>query len=345
MSFSCCGSDHFERASFWWRCGFRRWHLVGFTESGSLEALAQSDLDEKKLSERLMSRLVHLFLRKVEMRGSDVRLDSSTVFKAGALPKAFIDPTKWVWKEGRAFHWRRSEHINCLEEVGQEGTRTRTLVVLKMNVKPPLETLSIPLRWLSFLAAFCMPGLLAGWESQFLMQMRLPALIENLEALAQDDLDEKKLNERLMGRLVHLFLRKVEMRGSDVRPDSSTVFKAGALPKAFIDRTKWVWKEGRAFHWRRSEHINCLEEVGQEVVQEHGPWSCWRWTSSHPWKLFPYLYGGSPSWQHFVCQGFSTALPRSWLACGRVSCGHCCGSDHFGRASFWWRWGFQHWGR
>ena len=85
-----------------------------------LETLAlleepQGDLDEKKLNERLMSRLVHLFLRKVEMRGSDVRLDSSTVFKAGALPRTSIDPAKWEWKECRAFRWRRSEHINCLE--------------------------------------------------------------------------------------------------------------------------------------------------------------------------------------------------------------------------------------
>ena len=66
--------------------------------------------------------------------------------------------------------------------------------------------------------------------------------LENLEALAlldrpEDDLDEKKLNERPMSRLVHLFLRKVEMRGSDVRLDSSTVFKAGALARTSIDPT------------------------------------------------------------------------------------------------------------
>ena len=84
-------------------------------EALNLQEVPQKDLDEEALNEHLMSRLVHIFLRKVEMRGSDIRLDTSVVFRSGAIPRTSIDPSKWEWKECRAFKWRRAEHINCLE--------------------------------------------------------------------------------------------------------------------------------------------------------------------------------------------------------------------------------------
>ena len=75
----------------------------------------QPDLDEVAVHQVLMSRLVHHFLRKVEYRGSDIRVDTSLIFKPGSIPRTSINPDKWVWKECRAFRWRRSEHINLLE--------------------------------------------------------------------------------------------------------------------------------------------------------------------------------------------------------------------------------------
>ena len=75
----------------------------------------QPDLDEVAVHQVLMSRLVHHFLRKVEYRGSDIRVDTSLIFKPGSIPRTSVNPDKWVWKECRAFRWRRSEHINLLE--------------------------------------------------------------------------------------------------------------------------------------------------------------------------------------------------------------------------------------
>ena len=75
---------------------------------------APGDVDEAKIHERLMAQLVHQFLRIVEVRGSDIRLDTSVVFKPSAVPRTSIDPSRWAWKERRSFRWRRSQHINLL---------------------------------------------------------------------------------------------------------------------------------------------------------------------------------------------------------------------------------------
>ena len=84
------------------------------------EALAttvheQPDLDEVALNQQLMTRLVHLFLRKVECRGSDIRLDTNSIFKPDSCSRSSIDPSKWEWEHCRSFRWRKSEHINLLE--------------------------------------------------------------------------------------------------------------------------------------------------------------------------------------------------------------------------------------
>ena len=76
---------------------------------------AQKDLDEEAVHQKLMGSLVHNFIRKVEFRGSDVRMDTNTIFKPSGIPRSSIDPSKWVWRECRAFRWRHSEHINLLE--------------------------------------------------------------------------------------------------------------------------------------------------------------------------------------------------------------------------------------
>eukprot|EP00438_Fugacium_kawagutii_P010981 Skav206612 [mRNA] locus=scaffold1562:77884:84170:+ [translate_table: standard] len=75
----------------------------------------QEDLNEEVQSKILMSRLVGHFLRKVEIKGSDIRLDSDVIFKPNSCPRSAIDPSKWTWRHGRAFRWRFSQHINVLE--------------------------------------------------------------------------------------------------------------------------------------------------------------------------------------------------------------------------------------
>eukprot|EP00438_Fugacium_kawagutii_P027179 Skav234838 [mRNA] locus=scaffold1428:135350:140785:- [translate_table: standard] len=70
------------------------------------------DIREGRL---LATRLVHQYLRRVEFRGSDVRLDLNMIWRPDAVCRASLDPTRWVWKTAQAYRWRRSEHINVLE--------------------------------------------------------------------------------------------------------------------------------------------------------------------------------------------------------------------------------------
>eukprot|EP00438_Fugacium_kawagutii_P005526 Skav227070 [mRNA] locus=scaffold72:1057412:1062770:- [translate_table: standard] len=75
----------------------------------------QDDIDQVALNKQLMTSLVAHFLRRVEYRGSDIRLDSEVLFKPGQCPRTSIDPSKWEWKHCRAFRWRHTAHINLLE--------------------------------------------------------------------------------------------------------------------------------------------------------------------------------------------------------------------------------------
>lgn len=75
----------------------------------------QPDGDEVLVHQKMMSQLVSYFLRRVEHRGSDIRLDADVLFKPGNCPRSSIDPNKWEWKHCRAFRWRHATHINLLE--------------------------------------------------------------------------------------------------------------------------------------------------------------------------------------------------------------------------------------
>eukprot|EP00438_Fugacium_kawagutii_P030713 Skav213067 [mRNA] locus=scaffold364:748159:750546:- [translate_table: standard] len=75
----------------------------------------QPDGDEQLVHQQLMSKLVSYFLRRVEHRGSDIRLDADVIFKPGNCARSSIDPGKWEWKHCRAFRWRHVSHINLLE--------------------------------------------------------------------------------------------------------------------------------------------------------------------------------------------------------------------------------------
>eukprot|EP00438_Fugacium_kawagutii_P027760 Skav215993 [mRNA] locus=scaffold4693:119449:124700:+ [translate_table: standard] len=86
-----------------------------FDEDAMQTEHPQNDLDEEIQSKTLMAKLVGHFLRKVEIKGSDIRLDSDVIFKPGSCPRSAIDPDKWEWRHGRAFKWRYQQHINLLE--------------------------------------------------------------------------------------------------------------------------------------------------------------------------------------------------------------------------------------
>eukprot|EP00438_Fugacium_kawagutii_P016600 Skav236386 [mRNA] locus=scaffold29:74303:80602:- [translate_table: standard] len=75
----------------------------------------QPDGDELQVHQQLMAQLVSYFLRRVEHRGSDIRLDADVIFKPGNCARSSIDPNKWEWKHCRAFKWRHVSHINLLE--------------------------------------------------------------------------------------------------------------------------------------------------------------------------------------------------------------------------------------
>lgn len=76
----------------------------------------QPDGDELLVHQKMMSQLVSYFLRRVEHRGSDIRLDADVLFKPGNCPRSsIVDPGKWEWKHCRAFRWRHVAHINLLE--------------------------------------------------------------------------------------------------------------------------------------------------------------------------------------------------------------------------------------
>ena len=60
-------------------------------------------------------RLIHQYLRRMEFRGSDVRLDLQVVYRPDAVVRATVDPGRWVWKTAQSYKWRRNEHINLLE--------------------------------------------------------------------------------------------------------------------------------------------------------------------------------------------------------------------------------------
>lgn len=77
--------------------------------------LPQPDGDELSVHQKMMSQLVAYFLRRVEHRGSDIRLDADVIFKPGNGPRSSIDPNKWEWKRCRAFRWRHTSHINLLK--------------------------------------------------------------------------------------------------------------------------------------------------------------------------------------------------------------------------------------
>ena len=63
----------------------------------------------------LRSKLVLHFLRLMEFRGSDVRLDLGLFYRPEAAPRTSIDPSRWSWSVAHSYPYTREEHINVLE--------------------------------------------------------------------------------------------------------------------------------------------------------------------------------------------------------------------------------------
>ena len=59
--------------------------------------------------------LTHMFVQKMEHRGSYVRLDLDQLYRPTAWPRVSVDPRKWLWQVKRAVKFKRREHINVLE--------------------------------------------------------------------------------------------------------------------------------------------------------------------------------------------------------------------------------------
>ena len=60
-------------------------------------------------------RLIHQYLRRMEFRGSDVRLDLGVAYRPDAIIRTTVNPGRWAWKVAQSWKWKRAEHINLLE--------------------------------------------------------------------------------------------------------------------------------------------------------------------------------------------------------------------------------------
>jgi hypothetical protein len=59
--------------------------------------------------------LAYGLLRRMEFRGSDIRLDTGLLYQADAWPRVPVQASKWLWTAVRSFKWKRAQHINGLE--------------------------------------------------------------------------------------------------------------------------------------------------------------------------------------------------------------------------------------
>ena len=92
--------------------------LIGETTQADLELKAEKFQTDEELFEegkRLSVKLVAAFIRRQELRGSDVRLDVGSLYRPDAFPRGSIDPSKWLWHVGLAYRFKHKEHINILE--------------------------------------------------------------------------------------------------------------------------------------------------------------------------------------------------------------------------------------
>ena len=79
-------------------------------------AQKQSLLDETVCSDAKMSQLlVSAYIRRMEYRGSDVRLDLGALYRPEAFPRGSVQPNRWKWHVATSYPFYQDEHINVLE--------------------------------------------------------------------------------------------------------------------------------------------------------------------------------------------------------------------------------------
>lgn len=75
----------------------------------------KGEWEESEKLKEASQKIVHHYLRRMEFRGSDVRLDLGVIFKPDQAPRTSIDPPRWVWSVAHAYPYKTQEHINLLE--------------------------------------------------------------------------------------------------------------------------------------------------------------------------------------------------------------------------------------
>ena len=75
---------------------------------------SETELDSLRMKV-LSQSLIHHYLRRMEFRGSDVRLDVGLFYRPEAAPRTSIDPSRWSWTVAHSYPFKTEEHINILE--------------------------------------------------------------------------------------------------------------------------------------------------------------------------------------------------------------------------------------
>jgi hypothetical protein len=73
------------------------------------------DGDFKLTRAHLPKVLTEAFLRRVQYRGSDIRMDVGVMLNPEAVPRMPISARKWRWRAVKGWAWKDTEHINVLE--------------------------------------------------------------------------------------------------------------------------------------------------------------------------------------------------------------------------------------
>ncbi len=73
------------------------------------------DGDFKLTRAHLPKVLTEAFLRRVQYRGSDIRMDVGVMLNPEAVPRMPISARKWRWRPVKGWAWKDAEHINVLE--------------------------------------------------------------------------------------------------------------------------------------------------------------------------------------------------------------------------------------
>ena len=77
----------------------------------STKLLADELHDEKKLSNLLVS----AYVRRQELRWSDVRLDISALYRPDSFPRGSVEPHRWIWHRSHSCPLQGGDHVNVLE--------------------------------------------------------------------------------------------------------------------------------------------------------------------------------------------------------------------------------------